>query len=85
MKIEIAHWPCPNKCLTWCRYGGEKPTNHHPNCEHVDASLIPVWRVQLDGSSYLTDEKPDKDETVTVTEERMHREIYEQLPEFMGF
>jgi hypothetical protein len=81
---NIPHWPCPNNCLNWCRTDGSK-TNHHPACKHVDASLITVWRVKLDGASYITDEKPDKDESVTVTEERMHREIYEQLPEFQGF
>lgn len=71
-------------------------TNHHPNCEHVDASLIDVWRVSIDGAGYTTDSEANADEAValyaedpdsvpTITKERMHREIYEQLPEFEGF
>ena len=69
-------------------------TNHHPRCKHVDASLIDVWRVSLDGTSYVTDSEADAMEAVkvecasdvpTVTKEQMHREIYENLPEFDGF
>ena len=92
---NIPHWPCPNNCLNWCRTDGSK-TNHHPNCEHVDASLIDVWRVSSGGSSYVTHDEADAKEAsicytddehwpVTVTKEKMHREIYEQLPEFEGF
>lgn len=81
------HWPCPHNCLNWCRADGSM-TNHHPSCEYVDESLIDVWRVSFDGASYVTDREPTDEETSegeTVTRERMHREIYEQLPEFNGF
>jgi len=61
-------------------------TNHHPHCEHINASLIDVWRVSLDGVSYVTDSHPGElTEGETVTAEKMHREIYDHLPEFSGF
>lgn len=67
-------------------------TNHHPRCEYVDASLIPVWRFTHDGSSYVTDQRPShgalseaQESEVIVTEEKMHREIYDHLKEFAGF
>ncbi len=87
------HWPCPNNCMNWCRDdirvkdGAIHPmTNHHPRCEHVNDSLMDVWRVSLDGSSYVTHEEPcDLGDGLKVTPEKMHREIYEHLPEFDGF
>lgn len=65
-------------------------TNHHPTCEYVDASLIDVWRVSFDGNSYVTDRDPAEEPELlsgdeVVTKERMHREIYENLPDFAGF
>ena len=78
-------WPCPNNCLMWCRTDGSK-TNHHPRCQHVDASLIDVWRVSYDGASYVLAARPlPTHHEETVTREKMHREIYENLPEFGGF
>lgn len=79
----------------WC---GGKPiaTNHHPNCPHYNDSLIDVWRVS-DGSSsyYTTDEHmaistQEEEEAcgngpATITKERIHREVFENLPEFDGF
>lgn len=70
--------------------------DHHSACPHYNDSIIDVWRVSLDGSSYVTDDKADADEAValysedpdsvpTVTPEKMHREVYENLPEFDGF
>lgn len=61
-------------------------THHHPRCEHVDASLIDVWRVSYDGASYVVDREPlATHHEETVTREKMHREIYDQLQEFKGF
>lgn len=80
-------WPCPNNCITWCRIDG-MITNHHPNCEYVNESLIDVWKVSNGSSYYYTDNeaeaKEDSDECV-ITSRKMHREIYENLPEFDGF
>ncbi len=66
--------------------------NHHHACQHYNASLITVWRHTHDGTSYVTDRKPSPDECreaqeceITITEEQMHRECYEQLGEFEGF
>lgn len=93
-------WPCPHRCETWVRcepidltYNGP---NHHSKCEHRDATLIDVWRVSLGGSSYVTNDEADADEAValysedpdsvpTVTKEKMHAEVYDNLPEFDGF
>ena len=52
--------------------------------------------MSYDGASYVTDSEADAQEAValyaedpdivpTVTKERMHREVYENLPEFDGF
>jgi hypothetical protein len=75
--------------MNWCRECNphEPQTNHHPRCEYVNETLIDVWRVSLDGTSYFTDEQPNKDDTegVTVAKLQMHREVYEHLPEFAGF
>lgn len=81
---------CP--CQLWARTDG-RPTNHHPNCEHYNDSLIPVWRFSSgDGTSFVTDREPtcvdliEASETeISVSREEMHREIYEHLQEFGGF
>ena len=77
--------------MNWARLCNprEPQTNHHPRCEHVDASLIEVFRVSHeDGGSYATDQEPnpnDLGDGCKVTSEKMHREIYEALAEFAGF
>lgn len=75
------------KCVQWARLGGPL-TDHHPNCEHFNDSLITVWKVSHDRSHCYMDFKPDaedfKDDEV-ITEEKMHRELFERLPEFNGF
>lgn len=86
--IPSPFWPCPNNCVRWARAINlnEPMTNHHPRCEHVAASLIEVWRVSYDGGSYVIDKPPlTTHPRETVTTEKMHREIYERLPEFQGF
>jgi hypothetical protein len=93
-----ALWPCPHHCELWCRtdiafeHGKPRPaTNHHPRCEHVDASLIDVWKVTDGSSSYYTDSEEDARheavgcDDITITKAKMHQEIFEQLPEFEGF
>ena len=80
----------PCLCRNWCRTVNlEYLTNHHERCEHYDDSLISVWRVEYDGLSYVTDEEPewgkDLEGGETVTKDVMHKEVYEQLPEFEGF
>lgn len=90
------HWPCA--CQSWCRtdiaFKGGKPlpcTNHHPNCTRVDESLIDVWKVD-DGMTHFyaaTAEEASHEaldcEGITITPRKMHREIFEALPEFQGF
>jgi len=91
------NWPCPDNCMTWCRDGSGPMTNHHPHCQYVGESLIDVWLVSLPGENggcivdseesakiYAANESED-DEPLVITKKKMHREIYENLPEFAGF
>jgi len=80
------HWPCPNGCMNWARIDGSM-TNHHPRCEFVNESLIDVWKVSDGFTHYYTDREDDAnhDKSMLITKEKMHREIYENLPEFQGF
>lgn len=85
-------------CKNWCRTdlkfkdGKLLPcTKHHPRCVHVDDSLIDVWKVD-DGTTHYFDEdeatarqEAESGENVTITKVKMHREIYDLLPEFSGF
>lgn len=75
------------ECMNWCRLGGPH-TTHHPNCEHYNDSLMDVWKVEYDGAFYYTDREPSPEEFENgevVTQEKMHLELYEELPEFQGF
>ncbi len=75
------------------RDGIPRMTNHHPNCPHYNDSLIDVWKMTVNGVSAYTDSEQDiidwrqdeLDDETTITKEKMHREIFEQLPEFEGF
>lgn len=70
------------------------PTNHHPNCPHYNDSLIEVWKATDGNSSYYQEVgkeavlcAADLNELrgLSFTKEKMHREIFENLPEFVGF
>jgi len=92
--VSTLHWPCPNDCLSWCRTDGSM-TNHHPRCEFVDESLMDVYSVRIPGEQHgcathceadahnMAQEDPDA--PLEVVKIKMHREIYENLPEFNGF
>lgn len=83
--------PLPCDCRTWARtFDGtyDKGTNHHPRCPHVDDSLIDVWKIGYDGDYYFESSEPDYNDLhpdSTVTKERMHKELFDRLPEFSGF
>lgn len=93
MSCECKNWAraeSPYKFST--RSGIPLVTNHHPNCPHYSDSLMDVWKTTVDGVSAYTDNEQDaKDlfgddwKNATVTKEKMHREIFENLPEFEGF
>ncbi len=99
MKTEIPFWPCPKNCLSWCRCEPidlQRPAaNHHHACEHYNASLIDVWRVQTPGDAggLIVDDEAiarqvageDDEAPLEVTKQQMHRECFEQLGEFNGF
>ncbi len=69
--------------------------NHHPDCTHYNESLMDVWKVTCCGSRcYVDSEVAAKEmqsleeageDPVTVEKFRMHREIFENLPEFQGY
>lgn len=84
---------CP--CANWAReLNLEYLTNHHPNCQHYNDSLMDVWKMTVNGGApcyfdseqdvISASEEEYEDET-TITKERMHREVFEHLPEFQGF
>jgi hypothetical protein len=91
--------PCP--CAQWARADIGYPyhlrgrggiplvTNHHPQCEHYNDSLIPVWKVTVDELSTYCDNPIDAQETggdeAVIEEQLMHREVFEHLPDFNGF
>lgn len=87
-------------CQNWARadvkkYAGKLiATNHHPNCPHYNDSLMDVWKISDGSTSCFTDNEQDARDTigegeewsdVKITKERMHREIFVNLPEFEGF
>ena len=90
-------WPCPNNCHLWVRcIDLRKPMpNHHPNCEHHNASLMDVWSVRIPGEDHgcvthceadaYTMAMEDPDASLEVVKIKMHREVYENLCEFAGF
>lgn len=77
--------------MMWARiYDGthDKGTNHHPNCPKVDESLIDVWHIECEHGSYYLDYEPrpeDLEDDQIAVKGRMHRELYDRLPEFSGF
>lgn len=64
-------------------------TNHHPNCPHYNDSLMDVWKVGDKPCCYFDNENEAMaepiDSDMTVVKEKMHREVFECLPEFDGF
>jgi hypothetical protein len=66
-------------------------TNHHERCKHFNDSLIEVWKVSDGHSSYYDTSEPDAfdidldNDEITVEKVTMHKEIYDNLPEFDGF
>lgn len=77
------------RCQNWARVDVNQMghcTDHHPECEHFNDSLIDVFKVDIDGTYYLTDEFPtDLTGQETVTKTTIHKEVYDRLPEFEGF
>lgn len=73
--------------------------NHHENCPHYNDSLITVYKHTQSGSGYgcyfehlqdvLDSVKSEfewsESEKETIVKEKMHREVFENLPEFEGF
>lgn len=69
-------------------------TNHHPNCQHYNDSLMDVWKVTHEGQSCYVENEQEANKmagaevsggTISIVKERMHREVFENLPEFDGF
>lgn len=68
-------------------------TEHHPNCPHYNDSLIGVWCAEIDGNKcYCQNEQECRDvvgeegwESAKISQIKMHKELFERLPEFDGF
>jgi hypothetical protein len=87
------------ECIGRCRVGDFKFTkdgipivaNHHPHCIKYNDSLIDVWVVSCGKSHYYdTNEESarsllEDDPELTIEKTKIHKEIYEALPEFDGF
>lgn len=58
---------------------------------HYNDSLIKVWKITANGvSMYLSTEKAaiaylKDNEEITIKKMKIHREVFERLPEFEGF
>jgi hypothetical protein len=88
-------------CQNWARDGRDSLAiggkllmpNHHPNCPHYNDSLMEVWKVTDGATNCYVEPEPDAKDTAqneggktnTITKIQMHREIFENLPEFDGF
>lgn len=78
------------ECAYWARTDGFI-TTHHPNCSHYQDGIIDIWRITANNKSCYTDKEEDiieiknNDPTVIIIKEKMHREVYEKMPEFDGF
>ena len=84
-------------CKHWARTGHEASfwvrgrlltTNHHSNCEHYNDSLIAVWEQHPEGQTSpaaISDSEPPSEPDLVTRKRFMHREIFENLPEFEGF
>jgi hypothetical protein len=87
-------------CQNWARDGRDSLKiggnlllpNHHPNCPHYNDSLVDVWKVTLDSVTCYVDNETDATETAgqdepkpAIVKEKMHREVFDNLPEFDGF
>jgi hypothetical protein len=91
------NWPCPEECHTWAKAqtldSKDPQPLHHPRCKHYNDSLIDVWRISLTGEKggCVVDKEADaldmtaEDPDLTVTKTKMHKEVFENLPEFQGF
>ena len=89
---------CWNWCRSDIQFKDGKPLpfpNHHPRCEHYNDSLMDVWEVVIPGESHgcVFHHEPDAHAMamedpraqLEVRHTKMHREVYENLPEFAGF
>lgn len=87
------------QCIHWARTNEGQQlglTIHHPRCEHFNDSLMDVWKVEVDGCGcyYHETEEGAKmslendiehEGSGRIEKVKMHREVFEGLPEFEGF
>lgn len=79
------------ECAHWARSINPKYlTNHHENCQHYNDSLMVVWKVSDGSSSFYVENEQDAREMagcedLTISQVKIHREVFEHLPEFEGF
>lgn len=78
------------ECQNWPRnINLEYLTNHHPNCSHYNDSLIDIWKVTSDDRTFYVESQQEAcdydDGTAIITKEKIHQEVFNNLPEFEGF
>jgi hypothetical protein len=82
------------ECVNWPReINPNYLTNHHPDCKHYNDSLIDAYKVITNNTFYYTEDenqvidtiKDKTDSLIRIVKEKMHREVFENLPEFEGF
>jgi hypothetical protein len=100
LNCECIHWAhtgqSPYKITS--RDGIPLMPNHHPNCSHYNDSLMTVYRHSQEGkngcyfenlTNALESAKSEFEwgdsQKAVVTREKMHREVFENLPDFEGF
>lgn len=84
-------------CENWARDGRDSfrvnmklilLPDHHPNCPHYNDSLIDVWKQHPGGNAKLvayTDFQPEPEFGMVTEKIKLHREVFENIPEFKGF
>ena len=80
------------ECAHWARSINPKYlTNHHENCPRYNDSLMDVWKVSDGSASFYVENEQDARhemagcEDLTISQVKIHREVFEHLPEFEGF
>ncbi|HEY1171001.1 MAG TPA: hypothetical protein VGH19_06480 [Verrucomicrobiae bacterium] len=85
------------ECALWVRMdlNPKYITKHHPNCLRYFDSLMDVWKITGEGvPTHYVGTKSQAEEIakmeegempLTITPEKMHREVFENLPDFKGF
>lgn len=76
------------ECITWARTdlkSNGQNTLHHPNCKHVNESLMDVYKIKTEVGICYVDNIQDAENfegALSFQETKMHKEIFDTLVEF---